>query len=154
LIILQGGLPLKEQSQNGHHHIGHAHFWERAMMSRRRFIGTALGTTGVVLSSGFWMPATALASGSAPKPIPGGLQPFGPGTEVFHVFLPGRGTEPSTIFDFDGSIGIAEIQGTGTGTNTATGHTTSLLFDVDMRFMKGAYIGADQEKHHGTFSFI
>jgi len=102
------------------------------------------------------MPGLASANGigAAPRPIPGGIQPFGPGTELFHVFLIGPGVEESTITDFHGSIGAAEIQGTGTGANTHTGKKDALLFDVDMRFMQGTYIGVDGEKHHGTFGFV
>jgi len=86
------------------------------------------------------MPGLASAHGNAPRPIPGGIQPFG--------------VEPSTITDFHGSIGAAEIQGTGTATHTDTGTTSSLVFDVDMRFMQGVYIGMDNETHNGTFAFI
>lgn len=137
-----------------HRHVGHAHFWERAALSRRQFMETAAGATGVVLVSGFWMPGRVLADNAAPRPIPGGIQPFGPGTELFHVFPIAPGVELSTITDFHGSIGGAEVQGTGTATNTDTGATSSLLFDVDMRFMQGAYVGIDGETHRGTFSFI
>jgi hypothetical protein len=118
-------------------------------LSRRRFLRTA-GAAGLALGSGFLMPATALAAGSDPKPIPGGVMPFGPGTELFHFFFPGPGNEPSTIFDFDGVIGIARIQGS--GKNTKNGQT--LFFDNDMRFMKGKYIGKDGRLHHGTFCFF
>jgi len=142
------------ESPHGNHYVGHPHFWERALLSRRQFMTAAAATTGVVLGSGLWMPGLALAHGNAPRPIPGGIQPFGPGTEVFHVFLPGHGAEPSLITDFHGSIGVAALQGTGTGTNTDTGTARSLLFDVDMRFMQGVYIGLDGKKHNGTFSFI
>jgi len=114
----------------------------------------AAATTGVVLGSRLWMPGLALAHGNAPRPIPGGVQPFGPGTEVFHLFPIAHGVEPSTITDFHGTIAAAEIQGTGTGTNTDTGSTSSLLFDIDNRFMQGVYIGLDGHKHHGTFAFI
>ncbi len=157
MIIPQRDPPIDGQSRSDHHYVGHPHFWERAMMSRRQFMTAAAGATGVVLGSGLWIPAVAHASGGddvAPRPIPGGIQPFGPGTEVFHVFLPGPTAEPSTIFDFNGFIGIAEIQGTGTGTDTSTGATTSLLFDTDTRFMQGVYIGVDGKKHNGTFAFI
>lgn len=135
------------QSHSGHHYVGHTHFWERAMLSRRQFLGTAAGATGIVLGSGLWIPGQALAwgDGAAPRHIPGDTPFLGPGTEVFHVFVPGRGNEPSTIFDFDG---------TGTGTDTRTGATTRLTFDNDMRFMQGAYIGVDGKKHRGTFGFI
>jgi len=141
------------QSHNDHHYVGHTHFWERAMMSRRRFMRTAAGATGVVLASGLWMPGRALADNPAPQPIPGGFEACG---KLFHVdpSSPGPGAENSTIFDFHGSIGAAEVQGTGTGTNTNNGTTSSLLFDVDMRFMQGVYIGVDGEKHTGTFSLI
>ncbi len=102
------------------------------------------------------MPGQALAwgDGAAPRHIAGGTQFLGTGTEVFHVFVPGRGNEPSTIFDFDGFVGIAMVDGTGTGTDTRTGATTRLTFDNDMRFMQGAYIGVDGKKHRGTFGFI
>ena len=151
--IPQGDSPVIGQSHNGHHYVGHTHFWERAMLSRRRFMRTAAGATGVVLASGLWMPGRALADNPAPKPIPGGFEAFG---KFFHVdpSSPGPGAENSTIFDFHGSIGAAEVQGTGTGTNTNNGTTSSLLFDTDMRFMQGVYIGIDGERHTGTFILI
>ena len=144
------------ESPHDHQYVGHTHFWERAMLSRRQFMTAAAATTGVVLGSGPWMPGMVQAWGNAPKPIPGDFQPFGPGTTVFHVdaLSPGPNAENSTIFDFHGAIGAAIIDGTGRGTNTKTGVTTSLTFDTDMRFMQGVYIGLDGEKHSGTFSFI
>jgi hypothetical protein len=155
LINPLGDSPLEGQSSNGHRYGGHTHFWERAMLSRRQFITTSVGATGAVLSSGLWFPAVAHAGGNvAPQPIPGGTEILGPGTELFHVFPPAHGNEPSTIFDFNGFVGVAHIQGTGTGTDTGTGTTSSLLFDVDNRFMKGVYVGVDGKKHTGTFGFI
>ena len=145
------------QSSPGHRYVGHTHFWERAMLSRRQFIRTSVGATGAVLSSGLWLPVVAHANGDhhvAPRPIPGGTRLLGPGTELFHVFGPVHGAEPSTIFDFKGFVGVAHITGTGTRTDTRTGTTTPLLFDVDNRFMKGVYVGVDGKKHHGTFGFI
>ena len=142
------------QSRNGHRYVGHTHFWERAMMSRRQFIGTSIGATAAVtLGSELWIPGQALAwgNGAAPKPIPGGIVVGG---QLFHVFPIVAGVEPSTITDFHGSIGAAEVQGTGTGTNTNTGHQQGLTFDTDMRFMQGVYIGVDGQKHQGTFGFI
>jgi hypothetical protein len=53
------------------------------------------------------------------------------------------GSEPSTVTDFDGFIGVAHAQGTGTGTNTDSGDTSPLLFDADLRFMKGVYQSVD-----------
>ena len=140
-------------SPHDHHYVGHTHFWERALLSRRQFMTAAAATTGVVLGSGLWMPGLVQAGDNAPRPIPGGFPLFG---KFFHVdpSSPGPNAENSSIFDFHGTIGAAHIGGTGTGTNTDNGSTRHLLFDVDMRFMQGVYIGLDGEKHHGTFSFI
>jgi hypothetical protein len=140
------------ESPHDHHYVGHTHFWERALLSRRQFMTGAAATTGIVLGSGLWMPGLAHAWGNAPRPIPGGFEFNG---TLFHVDGSSPGlTENSSIYDFHGSIGAAIIDGTGTGTNRKTGVTTSLSFDTDMRFMQGVYIGSDGKKHHGTFSFI
>jgi hypothetical protein len=132
-------------------HVGHTHFWEHAL-SRRQFIRTAAGTTGLVLSSGLWRPTLAHASSSGcvePKPIPG---EFPPGSGL-HAFLPsdvlGQITEPSTITDFNGFIGQAHVQGTGKD-NT----DPPLLFDADVWFMQGVFIGVDGRHHQGTFGFV
>jgi hypothetical protein len=153
----QGLLDSRSSPGIGQPHLGHAHFWERAM-SRRQFIQTVAGATGAILGSRLWMPALAWADEPSdpndPKPIPGGFQPPIPGAPFIHVFLPGHGNEPSTITDFKGAVGLANIAGTGTGTNTKTGEKTSLLFDVDMRFMKGTFIALNGRRHRGTFGFI
>jgi len=90
-----------------------------------------------------------------PKPIPGGIQPLGPGTPIFHVFIPdptNPDIEPSSITDFNGRIGTAEVQGTGVG--TLGGIETPLNFDCDVRFMEGPYVGVDNKVHSGAFTFI
>jgi len=140
------------ESPHDHHYVGHTHFWERALLSRRQFMTAAAATTGVVLGSGLWMPELAQAWSNAPRPIPGG---FTFGNSFFHIdpMSPGV-TENSTIYDFHGSIGAAIIDGTGTATHTDTGVTKSLNFDTDMRFMQGVYIGLDGKKHNGTFGLI
>jgi hypothetical protein len=154
LSIKDGDFPIAGESPHGQQYVGHSHFWERALLSRRQFMTTAAATTGVVLGSGLWMPGMALAAGeSAPRPVPEGFTAFG---TFFHLdpTSPGPNAENSSIFDLQGSVGAAHLQGTGTGTNTNNGSTQSLLFDVDMRFMQGMYIGLDGQKHNGTFSFI
>ena len=122
-------------------HVGHAHFWERAL-SRRQIIRTAAVGSAVVLGSGLFTPALASAKRPfvAPKPIPETVFPDAP----FHVLLPGS-DELSTITDLNGFVGLAAIQGTG---------TDGLLFDVDMRFMKGVYVGVDGRVHQGAFGFV
>jgi hypothetical protein len=91
-------------------------------------------------------------SGAAPKPIPGGQQFFGPGTEVFHVFL-GPGVENATITDFNGVIAAAHILGTVTQIQGGQS-TRGLLVDGDVRFMQGKYVGVDGHVHQGTFGFF
>jgi hypothetical protein len=96
-----------------------------------------------------------------PKPIPGGFDPMGTG-EIIHLVLPGEGVELSTIGDFRGSVGVTHVGGEGTvtmgggggGMSTPTASGDRLLFDADMRFMKGLYIGEDGQEHEGTFAFI
>jgi hypothetical protein len=121
------------------------------MMSRRKFIGVAAGTTGAILGSTLWMPQLALAAGSDPKPIPGGIVVGG---KLFHTFLLGEGNEPSTITDFKGFVGVADVQGTGTANYIGTGHHETLNFDTDLRFMQGTYIGTDGNLYSDTFGFI
>src|SRR5713101_811586 len=150
-------MSLMRQCDDVHRSIGHTHFWQRSM-PRRQFITRAAGTFGLVLGSGmlgsgFWRPRLVRAGkppGAAPNPIPGGIQPFGPGTEVFHIFLPEPGNEPSTITDFNGFIGVAHV----TAFGTATPGNRRLFFDTDMRFMKGPYLGMDGRQHNGTFGFF
>jgi len=118
--------------------------------SRRRFLtaGAGLGAAGFfgtqVIGAG---PAFAARRAGDPRPIPGGIQPFGPGTEVFHVFFPGEG-EPNTITDFNGFVGVAHITGVGAGAGA------NLSFDVDNRFITGEYIALNGQHFNATFGFL
>jgi hypothetical protein len=121
----------------------------RHTMSRRGLLaGVGVGAVGVLgaqlASAG---PAFAAHSAGAPRPVPGGIQPFGPGTEVFHVFFPGTG-EGSTITDLNGFVGVGEVQGTGTGEHS------DLTWDVDSRFMTGEYVALDGRHFNATFGFL
>jgi hypothetical protein len=154
-------ISLMHRGNDFHRYVGHQHFLQRAM-PRRQFIAKAAGTVGLVLGSGvfgsgIWRPHLVRATpppGPLPNPIPGGIQPLGPGTELIHFFLPGPDSEPSTITDFDGFVGVAHVTGNGTRTDASTGNTSRLFFDADMRFMQGQYIGIDGEQHEGTFCFF
>ena len=107
---------------------------------------------------------TAQASDAAPVPIPGGFnaeQAFGPRfpNRFFHLFLPGPGTEPSTIFNFQGKLAILNIHGTGIRSEfdesgELTDQQFSLPFATDVRFMQGTYVGVDGQQHQGTFAFF
>ena len=143
---------------------GHAHFWER--LTRRRFLTTATGAFGLALGSASWLPRLGDAAeepGALPKPIPGGLflQEIvcgaSPPTELFHVFfIPATQVttfpDPSTITNFHGLIGAADV--VGDVTRLDENGSTRLVFDSDMRFMNGRYIGVDGGEHSGTFGFM
>jgi hypothetical protein len=143
---------------------GHAHFWDRAL-SRRQVLGSAAGVAGVAVGSALGLPAIAGATHrkppGVPRPIPGGSQIDGLG--FFHFNFPtspnpagARDTiestrgDPSTITDFNGSIGVGEWAG-GTGKDQ---NGTTLYWAADVRFMDGEYIGLDGRHHEGAFAFV
>jgi hypothetical protein len=124
--------------------------------TRRNFVRSTLGATGALMSASAWAPTVARAQsgGAEPKPIPGGVSPFG--IPVHHFPLPAAGTplssihDPSEITDFNGFIVDTSIRGA--GTDTVSGQ--SLAFKTDMGAMQGQYVGEDGRQHHGTFVFI
>lgn len=131
-------------------------------LTRREFLKLA-GVNALAFGAALAFKGRVFAHGAGPRPIPGGIQPFGPGTTVYHVLLPGyppldspdpAENDPSLITDFNGHVGIAFVQGTGTRTDLATGETSRNVFEVDLRFMQGAYIGEDGNRHHGTFVLV
>lgn len=134
--------------------LGDSHLLEHAL-ARRQFLSGAVGATatGAVLGSGLLSAAPALADqGSDPGSDPGSVVPPTPipgGEFKTHHFLPGRGKEVTTINDFNGVVGIAQLIGTGTG--TAGGATTPLNFSVDNRFLIGEYVGVDGALHRTSF---
>jgi hypothetical protein len=125
----------------------------RSALSRRGFINGAGVAAAALAGASVLSPTRMLAAkpvNAAPKPIPNGMTLGG---QLFHVYFFGPGKEPATITDFNGFVGVAEVQGTGTATNH-DGSTETLLFDTDMRFMKGVYVGQDGAVHKGTFGFV
>ena len=126
-------------------------------LSRRRFLRVSAGATGLVMASGAWTPA--LASTCEPRPIPHTLDPDGPGgLAPIHLLIPGlvhgADADPATITDFNGQLGYAIIDGTGTRTDLVTGMQTQNGFEVDLRFMKGEFVSADCRHCHGAFALI
>ena len=95
---------------------------------------------------------------------------FGPQSNIalgfrfsYFVLLPGHPdfgppdpatNNPAVIHDFNGDIGLAYVRGTGTHTDLTTGDVSHLPFEVDLRFMKGEYIGRDGRNHQGAFAFV
>jgi hypothetical protein len=129
----------------GSRHIRHA-------LSRRAFIGSMAGVAGAALGAGL-LPTGVLAakpSSSMPKPT---TNTVNVGGTDFHFTFFGPGIDPSSITDFNGFVGVADVQGTGTATNP-DGSTETLLFDTDMRLMSGVYVGQDGAVHKGSFGFV
>jgi hypothetical protein len=130
---------------------GHPHFWGRAL-SRRSVLGgsLALGALGAVGATGQAAAAPTPPAG-APVPIPNGITVNG---KLFHLFLPGSSAtaEESTIFNLNAFLGVAAINGQGTGTS-ATG-SVPLFFAADMRFMDGEYRDAQGALRRAAFGFV
>ena len=147
-------------------------------VSRRQFFGAS---AGAVLGSGLWTPAwsdddreTELGKRDKPcpaaDPIPHLFVPPPAPCERVHFYFPGpvegtpfptdptgehlEGRDPSTIFNFDGVIGVADLNLTGTGTDTTTGDSAPYDFHTDMRFIMGRFVATDGRVHKGSFAFI
>jgi hypothetical protein len=113
----------------------------------------------LVIALTFALAAPAGAASDSPIPIPGGFlvpNPFG-GPDV-HYHLPGPvdsptpnavGGDPSTIYNFNGFVGVAHVEGTGTDNSG-----NSLFWDADLRFMNGAFLLSDGEIVNGAFAFV
>jgi hypothetical protein len=144
-------------------------------VSRRRFFGVTAAAAGVTLGSSLWTPARSdpgegEPSSGAPDPIPHANAAPPAAFGAFHFFFPGpvdgsaaptdpegvhpAGRDPSTIFDFDGVIGQADLDLSGTGTDTTTGASDHYTFHTDMRFMAGKFLATDGRVHKGAFAFI
>lgn len=132
-------------------------------LSRRALFGAGAGVAAATVVSRVH-PAygTSLRSSgerlprSYPQSIPGGIQvpePLGTG-ETYHVFLPEPGNEPSTITDFKGVVGLSVIDGEGTATNTETGESERVVYEIDIRFMRGTYVGDDGRRQSATVGFL
>jgi hypothetical protein len=126
-------------------------------VSRRQFIQVAGGLTALAAA----VPAASRAQvvNGGPgiglvTPIPTTLSIFG---QDFHVQAPpftGVDSDPSSVYDFRGVVGIAFISGTVDRTDRKTGETRTLPYSFnDMRFMQGEFTGRDGHVRSATFAF-
>ena len=146
----------------------------RRGMSRRNLVHGTMGAAGAVLGTGLWTSARAdddehkVSPCSQPLPIVHTTAgPFGP----LHFYFPGpidgsaapttdgtgshpEGRDPSTITNFSGTVGQADLTFGGMAIDTKTGAKAPYQFHTDMRFMKGQFIASDQQRHSGAFAFI
>jgi hypothetical protein len=122
--------------------------------SRRQMLQRATVALGGIAGAGLADPSSGFARApAAPRPIPGGLELtnftyVATGADL-HFLLPGITFEMSTITDFVGVVGGSETRGTAHGSDGST-----YVFDCDMRFMQGLYVGVDGRPHIGSFGFI
>jgi hypothetical protein len=63
-------------------------------------------------------------------------------------------TEPSMITDFNGAVAVTDLRGTGEETDTRTGIKYPVGYSLDMRVMKGRYVGTDGVEREGIFGFL
>jgi hypothetical protein len=129
--------------------------------SRRHFVQTTATVVGAgsLVGTGLWRPALAASTKSRdPRPIPDGSPLLG---GAFHVYGPGLpnfdppDSEPATVTDFKGFVGLGYISGTVVRTHSKTGDKVTLPFQfADMRFMQGVYRATDGRVHQGTFALI
>ena len=113
-----------------------------------------LGSTGALVGAGLLQPVAALGASprtdSSPNPTASKLELGG---QTFSLSFFGPGLDPSSITDFNGFVGVADVQGTGTATYP-DGSTETLLFDTDMRFMTGTYVAQDGQTYRASFGFV
>ncbi len=131
----------------------------RARCPRRRPAGHRLFLERLEdrnLLSGGLSESLVQLGGATPLPIPlpltSAASPFG-GPDIYQNFQgpadgqPPFGNEPNQITNFDGFYGGARVQGSG-----KDGNGNPLLWDADLRFMKGVYRGLDGTLHQATFA--
>ena len=137
-------------------------------MTRRQFLKAGLvaaAGAGLAPIHTVWAAAPAKATPD-PRPIPYGSPFLFPDPTIFHVEAPGyplpnppfdtnpATNDPATITDFNGFVGLMYVGGQGTHHDRVTGQTSSLYWEVDMRFMVGEYVGQNGRHTHGTLGFI
>jgi hypothetical protein len=136
------------------------HLAWHASLSRRQFLGTAVGAAmlGGALGSGLLRPVSALAAPGVGDvlPVPNTLSVFGVDIHLQVPPFTGADTDPATVWNFQGASGIALINTTATQTHRRTGFVQDALDSHmnHMTFLQGVYQGRDGHVRHGTFSLV
>ena len=123
------------------------------VVSRRAFFGA---TAGAALAAGLSTPIGAQGNphrDASPRPIPGGVSPFGVFIHHFPIAAPGTPlaniSDPSQITNFNGFVALNRIRGLGSGTGLP-----SLTYQADMGIMVGEYLAVDGKHYNASFGFI
>lgn len=136
------------------------HLAWHARISRRKFLEAAVGASvlGGALGSGLLRPVSASAAPGLGNvlPIPTTLTLFGVDIHVQAPPFTGADTDPATVWNFQGTSGIAFINTTATQTHRRTGVVREDLPSTDnhMTFQQGVYRGRDGHVREGTFSLV
>jgi hypothetical protein len=128
-------------------------------MSRRTFLRAGVGASvvGGALGAGLLRPVSALAAPGIGNvlPIPSTLEFFGVKVHVQAPPFSGQDTDPSTVWNFQGTSGIAFIDTEVTRMHRKTGKTQVWpSTENHMTFMQGIYVGRDGHVRKGTFSLV
>ena len=138
-------------------HPAHTHIHTMGV-SRRQFLygAASLGACAATLGA----PASrAEAAASAPgiglvTPIPATIPVFGVEIHVQAPPFTGADSDPSSVYNFQGTTGIAFISGMVERTDRKTGESRLLPYSFnDMRFMQGRFAGRDGHVRNATFAF-
>lgn len=138
-------------------HSAHGHI-HGAGVSRRQFLHGAASLTACAATLGAPVPR-AEGAAAAPgiglvTPIPTTLPAFGVEIHVQAPPFTGADTDPSSVYNFRGTAGIAFISGTVERTDRKTGESRVLPYSFnDMRFMQGRFMGRDGHVRDATFAF-
>lgn len=138
-------------------HAAHCHFC-RAGVSRRKFLQDAAGVTACAATLGV---SVARVDGAPASPGIGLVTPIPTTLDIagrlVHVQAPpftGEDSDPSSVYDFEGIVGLAFISGQVDRTDRKTGETRTLPYAFnDMRFMQGRFEGRDGHVRNATFVF-
>jgi hypothetical protein len=125
-------------------------------ISRRGFLQAGVTAFGGALGTGLFTPHPAAAQGVGDVlPIPTTLNFFGVDAHIQAPPLTGADSDPSTVWNFQGSSGIAFIDTTAKQKDRKTGAEKNLdsLFN-HMTFLQGVYAGRDGHVRSGTFSLV
>jgi len=127
-------------------------------MSRRHFLQAATGASalGAALGAGFLVPSAAAQGIGNVLPIPTTIPVFGTNIHIQAPPFTGVDTDPSTVWNFQGSSAIAFIDTTATQRDRKTGQVRQNLPSTEnhMTFMQGVYEGRDGHVRTGTFSLV
>ena len=112
---------------------------------------TLLSRTALAAPPGSGLPEQLPYTSPLLEEITGGLQiPFFLPVEV-DPFI-GANSDPTTIYNFNGFLGLVEADGVGAADQNSDGVRRTWACDV--RFMKGVFVNRDGHKQPGAFAFF